>query len=80
MLNLTSTFVENIYSQIDFELSRVKLQSKVPEGKQTSLRISGVSSYRGLSYRGLNYSKYMRQIQGKLVLLRVSGEFELPRV
>ena len=80
MLNLTSTFVENIYSQIDFELSRVKLQSKVPEGEQTSLRISGVSSYRGLSYRGLNYSKYMRQIQGKLVLLRVSGEFELPRV
>ena len=29
-----------IYSQIDFQLSRVKLQSKVPEGKWTLLRIS----------------------------------------
>ena len=38
-----------IYSQIDFKLSRVKLQSKVPDGKETSLRVSGVSSYRGLS-------------------------------
>ena len=36
-----------IYSQIDFELSRVKLQSKVPEGKETSLRGSRVSSYQG---------------------------------
>ena len=41
-----------IYSQIDFELSRVKLQSKVPEGKKISLRVSGVSSYRGSNYRG----------------------------
>ena len=30
-----------IYSQIDFELSRVKLQSKVPEEKETSLRVIG---------------------------------------
>ena len=38
-----------IYSQNEFELSRVKLQNKVPEGKETSLRVSGVSSYRGSS-------------------------------
>ena len=32
--------------KIDFELSRVKLQRKVPEGKLKSLRVIGVLSYR----------------------------------
>ena len=38
------------------------------------------SEKRVSSYRGLNYSKYMRQIQGKSGLLRVSKEFGLLRV
>ena len=38
------------------------------------------SENRVSSYRGLNYSKYMRQIQGKSGLLRVSKEFGLLRV
>lgn len=38
------------------------------------------SENRVSSYRGLNYSKYMRQIKGKSGLLRVSKEFGLLRV
>ena len=34
----------------------------------------------GLSYRGENHSKIMKQIQGKLILLRVSASIKLSRV
>ena len=34
----------------------------------------------GSSYRGQNYSKCMKKIQGKSILVRVSARFELARV
>ena len=34
----------------------------------------------GSSYRGYNNSKYMKEIQGKSILFRVSARFELGRV
>ena len=55
---------ESTKVRIDFELSRVKLQRKVPEGKWKLLQVSRV-----LSYRSQNYSKYMKQIQGISVML-----------
>ena len=39
-------------SSVSPSSEQTKLQIKVPEGKQTSLRVSGVSSYRSSSYRG----------------------------
>ena len=44
----------NLMVEIDFEISRVKLQRKVSEGKKKSLRISGISSYRGFELLKLN--------------------------
>ena len=40
----------------------------------------GVRVIEGSNYRGLNYSEFMTEIQGKSILVRVSARFELARV
>ena len=56
-----------------FELSRVKLYRNDLRGNKNYFELAG-----GSSYRGLNYSKCMTEIQGKSVLVRrVSARLEL---
>ena len=56
-----------------FELSRVKLYRNDLRGNKNYFELAG-----GSSYRGLNYSKCMTEIQGKSVLVRrVSAKLEL---
>ena len=55
-----------------FELSRVKLNRNDLRGNKNYFELAG-----GSSYRGLNYSKCMTEIQRKSVLVRVSARFEL---
>ena len=57
-----------------FELSRVKLYRNDLSGNKNYFELAG-----GSSYRGLNYSKCMTEIQGKSVLVRVSARFEFAR-
>ena len=45
-----------------------KIIWKLSEGKQKNIRVSGCSSY-----RGNNYSKCMKEIQRKSILVRVIG-------
>ena len=49
-----------------FELSRVKLYRNDQRGNKNYFESAG-----GSSYRGQNYSKFMTEIQGKSILVRV---------
>ena len=62
-------------NKIWFELSRVNLYRNDVRGKKHYFELAG-----GSSYRGNNYSKYLKKIQGKSISVRVSARFELARV
>ena len=57
---------------MDFELSRIKLERNVPEGKQKSLRVGRI--------KVTLIVNCVKQIQEKSFLVRVCREFELPRI
>ena len=57
------------------ELSRAKLYINDLRGNKNYFELAG-----GSSYRNKNYSKCMKEIQGKSILVRLSARLELARV
>ena len=55
-----------------FELSRVKLYGNDLRGNKNYFELAGGSSYLGFESPRVNYSKYMKEIQGKSILVRAS--------
>ena len=54
------------------ELSRVKLYRNDLKENKNYFELAGGSSYEESSYRGYNYKKCMKEIQGKSTLVLVS--------
>ena len=56
-----------------FELSRVKLYRNDLKADKDYFELAGGSSYRGFELLRVNYTKCMKEIQGKSTLVRVIG-------